>query len=94
MNPDQPRIDALAQKANRWMVISIVSLFVGFSLVVGPLAWWQIRDLRRQLAAAGAPDHGSVRTAGVAAAVVTALSYLGVLIITIVLVGISRSNTY
>ncbi|MFO0626289.1 MAG: hypothetical protein U0325_11800 [Polyangiales bacterium] len=94
MEQDPNAIESLNRDATKWTLVAIASFVFGIAALVGPFAWVKARAVRRQLAALGQPAHSSARLATIVAGAVTVLSWLGVLAIVGVLLGIRGSNTY
>ena len=85
--------ERLSNQAKLWSIVAAVSLFLGMSLILGPIAWWQGARLRTQLRGLG-ETTGAADTTVKVGAVVTVLSALGVAVLGAVIWGISRGRTY
>jgi hypothetical protein len=94
MEQDPNAVESLNRDATKWTLIAIASFVLGVAALVGPFAWVKAREVRRGLATFGQPTHSGARLAVIVAGAVTVLSWLGVLAIVAVLLGIRASTTY
>lgn len=94
MDQDPNAIESLNRDATKWTLIALGSFVIGVAALVGPFAWVKAREVRSRLAALGQPTHSGARLATIVAGVVTVLSWLGVLAIAAVVLGIRASTTY
>lgn len=85
--------ERLSNQAKLWSIAAGVSLFMGLSLFLGPLAWWQGVRLRTQLRALGEARSAADTTVTIGA-LATVLSAVGLALLGFFLWGISRAVTY